>query len=99
MLMGRNILRKIYLLPLSGYQKFISPLLGGNCIYSPTCSEYFKKSVIKFGIVRGTILGTSRILRCSRLYYGGFDDIPHTFSFRYMRAQRIAFRRHGKALL
>lgn len=96
--MWRNIARKIFLLPVKGYQKLISPYLGRNCIYSPTCSEYFVRSVMKFGIFKGTVLGLSRIFRCSRLYYGGPDDIPNTFSFRYMKAQRIAFRRHGKAL-
>ena len=96
--MGRNIARKIFLLPVKGYQKLISPFLGANCIYSPTCSEYFNQAVMKFGIIKGTILGFSRLFRCNRLFYGGPDDIPCTFSFRYMRAQRIAFRRHGKAL-
>ena len=53
---------------------------------------------MRFGIIKGTILGFSRILRCSRLYYGGPDDVPETFSFKDIRAKRIAFRRHGKAL-
>ncbi len=96
--MGKNIARKIYLLPVKGYQKLISPLLGRNCIYSPTCSEYFNRCVLKFGIVKGSVLGFSRICRCSRLYYGGPDDVPQTFSFKDMKARRIAFRRHGKAL-
>ena len=96
--MGKNVARKIFLLPVKGYQKLISPLLGGNCIYCPTCSEYFNRSVMRFGIMKGTILGFSRILRCSRLYYGGPDDVPETFSFKEIRARRIAFRRHGKAL-
>ncbi len=97
--MGKNLARKIYLLPVKAYQRMVSPFLGKNCIYSPTCSEYFVQCVLKFGVIKGTILGFSRISRCSRLYFGGPDDIPQTFSFKYMRAQRIAFRRHGKDLL
>ncbi len=96
--MGKKVARRIYLLPVRGYQKLISPFLGKNCIYSPTCSEYFNQCVLKFGIIKGTILGISRITRCSRLYYGGPDDVPESFSFKSMRARRIAFRRHGKAL-
>ncbi|MBQ5364790.1 MAG: membrane protein insertion efficiency factor YidD [Spirochaetales bacterium] len=92
--MGKNVARRIFLFPVKGYQKLISPMLGDNCIYTPSCSEYFNRAVMKFGIVKGTILGMSRILRCSRLYYGGPDDVPQTFSFRYIRDRRIAFRRH-----
>ena len=53
---------------------------------------------MQLGIIRGTILGISRILRCNRLYYGGPDDVPSSFSWRHIRDRRIAFRRHGKAL-
>lgn len=96
--MLKDIARKIFLLPVRGYRRFISPLLGGNCIYSPTCSEYFMQCVMKFGILRGTVMGTSRILRCNRLYYGGPDPVPEDFSFRHIRNTRIAFRRHGRNL-
>lgn len=96
--MGKNIARKIYLLPVKAYQKLLSPWLGKSCIYSPTCSEYFNRAVMEFGIIRGTILGTSRILRCNRLFYGGPDDLPENFSWRHIRDRSTAFRRHGKAL-
>jgi hypothetical protein len=97
--MGRMIARKIFLLPVKGYQKLVSPFLGANCIYCPTCSEYFNKAVMRFGIIKGTILGMSRILRCNRLYFGGPDEVPEQFSFRYIKDRRTAFRRHGKDLL
>ena len=97
--MARNIARKIFLIPVKGYQKLVSPFLGANCIYCPTCSEYFNTSVMRFGIIKGTILGISRILRCSRMYYGGPDEVPQAFSFKHIRDMRIAFRRHGRNLL
>ena len=97
--MSRNVARRIFLLPVKGYRKLISPMLGDNCIYCPSCSEYFSTAVMRFGILKGSILGISRILRCNRLYYGGPDEVPETFSFRHIRDRRIAFRRHGKALL
>lgn len=92
--MSKETIRKIYLLPVRFYQKFLSPFLGGQCIYSPTCSNYFTQAVLKHGIVKGTILGSHRILRCSHLYIGGLDNVPENFSFRAMRATTIAFRRH-----
>ena len=97
--MGKHIARKIYLLPVRAYQKFISPLFGKRCIYSPTCSAYFYKAVMELGIIRGTILGICRIVRCNRLFYGGPDDIPQKFSWRHIRDTYVAFQRHGKALL
>lgn len=90
----KNAARKIFLLPVKAYQKLISPMLGANCIYSPTCSEYFKQAVMQHGIIKGTILGTSRILRCNRFYMGGPDPVPQEFSFKYIRDRRIIFRRH-----
>ncbi len=91
---SNNILVKIFLLPIKGYQKFISPLLGSNCIYEPSCSEYVKIALIKHGIIKGSILGIARLLRCSRFYMGGPDPVPEKFSFKHIRNQRIAFRRH-----
>jgi len=43
------------------YKYLISPLLGNNCRYLPTCSEYTKESVKKFGIISGVWLGLKRI--------------------------------------
>jgi len=90
----KTIMRKVFLLPVKAYQKLISPMLGANCIYSPTCSEYFKQAVMQHGIIKGTILGTSRILRCNRLYMGGPDPVPQEFSFKYIKDRRTIFRRH-----
>jgi uncharacterized protein len=87
-------LRKVFLLPVVAYQKLVSPFLGKNCIYSPTCSQYFKEAVLKHGILKGSLLGTTRILRCSRFYLGGPDPVPDVFSFKYIKESKIIFRRH-----
>lgn len=89
-----QIARKVFLLPVVAYQKLISPFLGKNCIYTPSCSQYFKLAVMKHGIVKGTILGFSRILRCSRFYLGGPDPVPEEFSFKYIKDSRTIFKRH-----
>jgi len=68
--------KKFLVLIVRGYQKFISPLLGNNCRFSPTCSEYFILAVEKYGVIKGTYLGGKRILRCHPFNPGGYDPLP-----------------------
>jgi len=76
-------IRFLFILPVLIYQQVISPLLPGACIYSPTCSTYFRDAVMKHGVFRGSLLGISRIFRCAGgLYTGGEDPVPETFSLR-----------------
>jgi len=58
------------------YRLLISPLLGSNCRYYPTCSEYGIKSLKKYGIFKGLFLSIKRISRCNSLYKGGYDPVP-----------------------
>ena len=55
------------------YQIFLSPLLGQNCRFSPTCSTYFIRAVVKYGALKGSLLGAWRILRCNPFGGSGFD--------------------------
>lgn len=61
---------------LSGYQKFISPLLGSNCRFYPTCSEYARQAFLTHGIWKGLYLSLGRILRCQPLCQGGENQVP-----------------------
>ena len=56
-----------------GYQLLISPWLGQNCRYTPTCSQYFIEAVKKYGILKGSYRGVLRILRCHPFSRGGHD--------------------------
>ena len=57
------------------YKLFISPFLGNNCRFLPTCSDYTKDSIVKFGLVKGCWLGSKRILKCHPWGKGGYDPI------------------------
>ncbi len=55
------------------YQKFISPLLGSNCRFYPSCSEYSKWLFDNTNIIDATLKSTVRILRCNQFFVGGID--------------------------
>ena len=57
------------------YKYLISPLLGNNCRFLPTCSEYTKEAIIKFGLIKGTSLGFKRITKCHPWGKSGHDPI------------------------
>ena len=65
--------RKIALVPVSMYRRFLSPMLRPRCRYFPSCSEYFEQSVMKYGVLKGSLKGLYRILRCNPLARGGYD--------------------------
>ena len=57
------------------YQKDISPGLGNHCKFYPTCSEYAKQAIDKYGIIKGNILAIYRIIRCNPFSHGGVDKL------------------------
>lgn len=66
---------------LRGYKKWLSPLLGQNCRFHPSCSDYARISLARFGTTRGVWLATWRIVRCQPLCRGGIDPVPETFRY------------------
>ncbi len=70
------VLKKIVLLLIKFYQVFISPFLGKNCRFIPTCSAYTYEAIEIHGIIKGSYLGIKRILKCHPYHVGGYDPVP-----------------------
>ena len=70
-----NIFTIILVKLIKGYKFLISPLLGHSCRYLPTCSEYTKESIMKFGFTQGTWLGIKRIIKCHPWGKSDYDPI------------------------
>ena len=71
-------MKKILIKIINGYQKHISSWLnykGIKCKYYPTCSEYTKQAIEKYGALKGSVLGTKRILKCNPFSKGGYDPL------------------------
>jgi putative membrane protein insertion efficiency factor len=67
---------KFLVLDLLGiYKAMVSPFLPPACRFEPTCSEYAKQAVEKYGALRGTWMGIKRILRCQPFCKGGHDPV------------------------
>ena len=73
------MIKKGFIYLIKFYKFFISPVLGNNCRYLPTCSEYFIDSLNEYGAFKGTIKGTKRILSCHPIKFlgggEGFDPV------------------------
>ena len=74
-----KIIKFILIKIIKFYKLFISPYLGNNCRYMPTCSEYFMESIEEHGVLKGSLKGTKRILSCHPIRFlgggEGFDPV------------------------
>ncbi len=67
---------KLLLVLIRCYKYAISPLLGQNCRFFPSCSDYSVQAIEKYGALKGGGLALKRILRCHPWNPGGFDPVP-----------------------
>lgn len=71
-------MKKILIIVIKGYQKVLSPFfseIGIHCKYYPSCSEYTKQAIEKYGSIKGCFLGLKRIIRCNPFSKGGYDPL------------------------
>ena len=61
--------------PIVFYQRVISPALPQRCRFEPTCSSYAVQALQQFGILRGLVLASWRLLRCNPFNHGGYDPV------------------------
>ncbi|MBL8183743.1 MAG: membrane protein insertion efficiency factor YidD [Blastocatellia bacterium] len=67
---------KFLVLDLLGiYKAVVSPFLPPACRFEPTCSEYTREAVARYGALKGTWMGIKRILRCQPFCKGGHDPV------------------------
>jgi putative membrane protein insertion efficiency factor len=72
-------MRLILVSVLRFYKYFISPLLGNNCRFYPSCSAYAVDSLNKHGVIIGSYLTVKRIVKCHPYHEGGIDPVPEKF--------------------
>ena len=71
-------MKKLFIYLIELYQKYISKFLESKnirCKFYPTCSEYTKQAIQKYGVLKGCMLGTRRIFKCNPFSKGGYDPL------------------------
>ncbi len=63
------------LMLLEFYKAIVSPMLPPSCRFVPTCSQYARESIERYGALRGSWMGARRILRCHPFHPGGYDPV------------------------
>ncbi len=68
-------MKNIILFIIAIYQK-ISKYTPASCRFTPTCSEYTRQAIVKYGVLKGSMLGVKRICKCHPWHEGGYDPVP-----------------------
>lgn len=62
---------------IDAYQVALGPHFGGRCRFEPSCSDYARQAVSRFGALKGLRLSVARLIKCGPWHAGGFDPVPH----------------------
>ncbi len=69
------MIKKFLLFLIKVYQS-ISKYTPPVCRFTPTCSEYMRQAIVKYGVLKGVWLGVKRICKCHPFHPGGYDPLP-----------------------
>lgn len=69
-------MKPLLLACLRAYQYALRPMLGENCRFYPSCSDYAREAIVRHGSLRGTWLALRRVARCHPYHPGGYDPVP-----------------------
>ena len=73
---ARALAGRLLCTPIRAYQLLLSPMLGSNCRFAPSCSHYAIAAIDAHGPVRGLALAIARVMRCNPFHPGGYDPVP-----------------------
>ena len=76
-----SIMKKVFIGTIRFYRILISPFLGQNCRFFPSCSLYGQIAIERYGVIRGGWLIFKRLLKCHPWHVGGYDPVPDVFSW------------------
>ena len=71
-----GVVHKLCLGSIKGYQLLVSPLLGNNCRFYPSCSCYAAESIESHGVIKGGYFSLRRLIKCHPFHTGGYDPVP-----------------------
>lgn len=69
-------MKRVLLAALRGYRYLLRPMLGANCRFYPSCSDYAREAIEQHGALTGTWLALRRVARCHPWHPGGHDPVP-----------------------
>lgn len=69
-------LKRSLLQLIKAYRYFLSPLLGSNCRFTPSCSQYASDAIEQHGVFKGGYLFLKRLIKCHPFHAGGYDPVP-----------------------
>ncbi len=74
-----RLIHSFLMLLIACYRNFIRPILGKNCRFDPSCSQYLKTALQQYGVFRGSYIAMKRLLRCHPWHSGGYDPVPKSY--------------------
>ncbi len=69
-------MRRFFIYLIACYKVLLSPFLGNNCRFYPSCSSYAQQAIAEHGVIKGSWLAIRRLSKCHPWHEGGIDNVP-----------------------